>query len=1445
MLKYHALKLDLMPVMFISWENTFIKRITHQTLGPPTACLWPSRREHCEQPATGARVCMCSRKVAPKSPPLCNPSSSFFVLLIMGTAQSTLSWDDLVDRGHKQLLRQDYNEIKAKVSQRDKPIYYHEFCHVFLRRRTLPEDVKRKIFSLCCKSNKNYVDSELFLRTLCMIRFGKLKVLRQIFGGLVPLKFEFDDGYWVDREDAFPDECELITLITNLEADDLERVQDFFEANSKDGLAVKRDFERLMFPACSSSIISGWFNMADLLGCEKVSRLEFVLAISSISQGPPEECLKNMARIWDQGNKGYLDVNDVMLLYNDLNIPAEYRTLHTLPNERITFVDFQMWVTDAPFLKSTVLKKLLVICNICLGAPVSIAQRNQEQTFDKMLDILAEATLDDYSEWTLVPIGWPERAITAIGLGNLLPPLNMRDIIHSDDTRSEYDYVVTLVPNLNIGSECLAVPSAWLRTLYATNRQRMPRTIERRTVKMSDLPPDFDWPETWHEKEPNARVFLDLYPVAGLFNIETDAVKREFFKFVHVDRTRPIVEMVEEWVDDETRLGAFPFRVVFVESDKVKLQYMEIDEHMCIADLECETFCLFDVIVDTRGKEEKVEESVSSKHAATTPTVSTAPRFGTGLTNRNRECYINSVLQCLSNAHSFKQIAPESYLRSVERHRPHLFSEALRTVLMDLWAASKDYTSADRLKRLFREKHSHMDDDQDQDAHEALEFILEMVHDELKTTNKPEITNNDADVENNNLIVSQGLTAWAKHIAENVSFITHSFDGLTGSEIQCRKCNFVSPSFETFRSFNVTLQHDTSLHVRFFYANDSQTNFTERSIVVPQNYTTTDLKREIAKEQGVPEEKLYLHLPNMRNETAVGNSEYLMVKVAPLSEREQLVVYELPSSDAKLTPRVCLQRSIQMHYSIIASRVDTYTVDILAIPLMFQVPEKITGAGFYKMVNDYIQRIKAIYPIKPGRQMNRAIIDIEKTKELPFHLVYTEQNGEWCSRCHWLNYCRGCLIPNDGTQVDLNTNFTIQWKPAPYILYMHHLYMALVTLDDSKESRRKNSDGKIVSLESALSGTLHPEILDTPFTCDGCNEKCFFQKRLYFVHTPTTLVINLQRFALAERGWVKDKRHVTFPLVDFDMAPYFGPGFKPDGLYECIAFIVHIGELHTGHYISYYKKNDTWYLCNDEKVTTVPLSQVEFHNASVLFYQQQDLVPHPVLVSEEVVVSASPEDFVVPEDPDHGFATEESKDEHVVPQTSRPNVTPEKSKLNVTPEKSRLNVTPEKSETTSSLLSVTPEKSETDSSLLSVTPEKLDNGDKTPEKSEDGPVTPEKSEDGPVTPEKTEDGPVIPEKSEDGPVTTEKTEDGPVIPEKSEDGPVIPEKSENGPVTPEKSEDGPVIPEKSENEAVVAEKPESQAEVAEESKNQAVAADVLDNQAVNHDESMDEGVDVD
>ena len=57
----------------------------------------------------------------------------------------------------------------------------------------------------------------------------------------------------------------------------------------------------------------------------------------------------------------------------------------------------------------------------------------------------------------------------------------------------------------------------------------------------------------------------------------------------------------------------------------------------------------------------------------------------------------------------------------------------------------------------------------------------------------------------------------------------------------------------------------------------------------------------------------------------------------------------------------------------------------------------------------------------------------------PFDLCTVDQSFEWCSRCPWPAFCRGCVIPRDNVVIAEDVNrIAVDWKPtALYLRYQH------------------------------------------------------------------------------------------------------------------------------------------------------------------------------------------------------------------------------------------------------------------------------------------------------------------------------------------------------------------------------------------------------------------------
>jgi ubiquitin carboxyl-terminal hydrolase 22/27/51 len=66
-------------------------------------------------------------------------------------------------------------------------------------------------------------------------------------------------------------------------------------------------------------------------------------------------------------------------------------------------------------------------------------------------------------------------------------------------------------------------------------------------------------------------------------------------------------------------------------------------------------------------------------------------------------------------------------------------------------------------------------------------------------------------------------------------------------------------------------------------------------------------------------------------------------------------------------------------------------------------------------------------------------------------------------------------------------------------------------------------------------------------------------------------------------------------------------GTSPRPLYELSSVIVHKGKMDSGHYVSYAREGDEWFLFDDSKVVLVEEKEVLAAEAYMLFYIVQEI----------------------------------------------------------------------------------------------------------------------------------------------------------------------------------------------------------------------------------------------
>ncbi|RXN16091.1 ubiquitin carboxyl-terminal hydrolase 31-like isoform X3 [Labeo rohita] len=156
---------------------------------------------------------------------------------------------------------------------------------------------------------------------------------------------------------------------------------------------------------------------------------------------------------------------------------------------------------------------------------------------------------------------------------------------------------------------------------------------------------------------------------------------------------------------------------------------------------------------------------------------------------------------------------------------------------------------------------------------------------------------------------------------------------------------------------------------------------------------------------------------------------------------------------------------------------------------------------------------------------------------------------------------------------------------------------------------------------------------DDAWRCPHCRQLQQGRIKLSLWTLPDVLILHLKRFRQEGDRRVKMQNMVRFPLIGMDMAPHvvkrsqsswslpshwspwrrpYGLGRNPDDyLYDLYAVCNHHGNMHGGHYTAYCKNSidGQWYCFDDSEVQPVAEEDVCQQTAYILFYQRRTTIP--------------------------------------------------------------------------------------------------------------------------------------------------------------------------------------------------------------------------------------------
>ncbi|XP_062242480.1 ubiquitin carboxyl-terminal hydrolase 2a isoform X1 [Platichthys flesus] len=171
-----------------------------------------------------------------------------------------------------------------------------------------------------------------------------------------------------------------------------------------------------------------------------------------------------------------------------------------------------------------------------------------------------------------------------------------------------------------------------------------------------------------------------------------------------------------------------------------------------------------------------------------------------GLKNLGNTCFMNSILQCLSNTHSLRDYCLHNShrrdLNNNSRTNTALMEEFAKLIQTMWTSSSSEAVSPSEFKTQIQRYAPRFVGYNQQDAQEFLRFLLDGLHNEVnRVTVRPRGTAEDFDHLPDE---EKGKKMWSKYLEREDSKIVDVFVGQLKSSLTCSHCGFCSTVFDPF-----------------------------------------------------------------------------------------------------------------------------------------------------------------------------------------------------------------------------------------------------------------------------------------------------------------------------------------------------------------------------------------------------------------------------------------------------------------------------------------------------------------------------------------------------------------------------------------------------------------------------------------------------------------------
>ncbi|KAM3917181.1 ubiquitin carboxyl-terminal hydrolase 31 [Leptodactylus fuscus] len=629
-----------------------------------------------------------------------------------------------------------------------------------------------------------------------------------------------------------------------------------------------------------------------------------------------------------------------------------------------------------------------------------------------------------------------------------------------------------------------------------------------------------------------------------------------------------------------------------------------------------------------------------------------------GLKNHGNTCFMNAVLQCLSNTDLFAEfLGLEQYKESEASGSPlpspgaqdrGEVTEQLAKLLRSLWTLEYTPQHSREFKTVVSRNALQYRGTSQHDAQEFLLWLLDRVHEDLNilVKHKPRPP------------VEEDLTGGGPPFPTSGTFVQELFQAQYRSSLTCPHCQKQSNTFDPFLciSLPIPLPHTRPLYVTVVYQGKCS-HCMRIGVAVPLSGNVVRLREAISMETKIPTDQIVITEMYFDGfHRSFSDTDDLDT----IQESDCIFAFETPeiySSEGILGQRgVCvnnnqnyirngIDQNRSSHYSSGSTRLSMNRFGVgdrivilvcnrsysgqhgkrFGQPFVLHLERNITWDVLQKEILEKMQ-----YSLRPSVCVQVCPFSLRVVTAVGITYLLPQEEKPLCHPTveRALKSC--------GIGGAAHVKLVVEWdRETKEYLFGNTEEEYVPDSESVRLQRELHHQPQCCSLSQCFQLYTKEEQLapGNAWRCPHCKQLQQGSIKLSLWTLPDVLILHLKRFRQDADRRVKLQNMVRFPLVGLDMTPHvvkrsqsswslpshwspwrrpYGLGRDPeDFIYDLYAVCNHHGTMQGGHYTAYCKNSvdGMWYCFDDSEVQALAEDEVCKPAAYILFYQRRAAVP--------------------------------------------------------------------------------------------------------------------------------------------------------------------------------------------------------------------------------------------